>query len=106
MAEGKDIIEWCFVVGALIFGVFGFLYSVYANALFVEGPPPPIVGYLRNVCRVLIAILAILTVLAGATNYHCQQALLSWSSVSTWIIVLCFAVVTSCSLYLAYNKMR
>lgn len=105
MPEGKDIIEWCIVLGALIFGAFGFLYSVYATAQ-LEDEPPPIVEVLRTECRILSIILVVLTALAAATNVHVQSDLLSWSSVGTWIIVLCFVLVTGCSFHLAFNKMR
>ena len=30
----KDILTWCFTVAALVFGVYGFLYSTYATASF------------------------------------------------------------------------
>jgi hypothetical protein len=42
MIEPKDILEWCFVLGALDFGVFGFLYSTYATASFQATPANPV----------------------------------------------------------------
>jgi hypothetical protein len=47
---------------AILFGVFGVLYSVYALYLSMLSPedkfPPPICGTLRNLCRFLAILMA------------------------------------------------
>jgi hypothetical protein len=97
--EGKDILNWCFTLGALNFGVFGFLYTTYAAAfaqVTEDNPfPPHIVRPLKWFCRVLAGVLIILTVLAVVTSYD------AGASVSTWIIVLCFVVLAGTAVGLA-----
>jgi hypothetical protein len=101
MIDEKDILNWCFTVAALDFGVFGFLYSAYASASFQATPSnpirPPITSYLRLFCRVIVFVLAVLTVLAAITSYS------GGVGVQAWIIVFCFAVLTGFSLILAYR---
>ena len=47
----------CLGVGALLFGVFGFLYSVYAmNSNFETRPP--IVATLRKLCRIIAILIS------------------------------------------------
>jgi hypothetical protein len=51
---------------AILFGVFGVLYSVYALYLSMLTPedkfPPPICGTIRNLCRFLALLMAISTI--------------------------------------------
>lgn len=54
----------CLGVGALLFGVFGFLYSVYAMNSNVE-IRPPIVESLKRLCRI-IAVLILVNFLLSA----------------------------------------
>jgi hypothetical protein len=65
MIETKDILAWCFTVAALVFGVFGFLYSTYAAAMFQLTPkdpvPPPITKSLKLFCRAAVVVLFVLT---------------------------------------------
>jgi len=99
--EAKDILTWCFTVAALEFGVFGFLYSTYAMASFQATPQnpvrPPITQYLRSFCRALAFVLVVLTVLAAVTSYNAGVGF------QTWIIVMCFFVLTGFSVVLAYK---
>jgi hypothetical protein len=101
MMEAKDILGWCFTVAALDFGVFGFLYSTYAAASFqatLTSPArPPITQYLRLFCRAVVLVLVVLTVLAAATSYNAGVGF------STWSIVMCFVVLASFSVVLAYK---
>jgi hypothetical protein len=98
MIETKDILTWCFTVAALDFGVFGFLYSTYAAASFQADPArPPITRYLRLFCRVVTLILLALTLIALVTAY---STVVNWQ---TWAIILCFVVLTTFSLVLAYK---
>ena len=99
MVEAKDILNWCFTIAALNFGVFGFLYATYANALLEvteDRPlPPPIVKYLRRFCRAVAGIQVVLTTLAAVNSYG------TGATVSTWIIVGCFVVLTGFTVGLA-----
>jgi hypothetical protein len=101
MIEPKDILEWCFVLGALDFGVFGFLYSTYATASFQATPAnpvrPPITGYLKQFCRAVVVVLVVLTGLAAYVSY---DAAVSWQ---VWIIVACFVLLTGFSLGLLWK---
>jgi hypothetical protein len=103
MIEAKDILGWCFTLAALDFGVFGFLYSVYATASFQATPNnparPPIVHNLRRFCRAVAAVLVVLTVLSGVATYQAGAGL------QIWIIVLCIALLTAFSVVLA-SKME
>jgi hypothetical protein len=99
--EAKDILGWCFTIAALDFGVFGFLYSVYAAASFQVSPTnpvrPPITRYLRRFCQVVILVLIALTTLAAVTSYRAT------AGYETWLIIACFAVLTLFSMILAYK---
>lgn len=101
--EPKDILNWCFTVGAMVFGVFGFLYSVYATGMFQVTPerpmPPPITIYLRRFCRVIATILVVMTVMAGTTAF---RATVGWE---TWVIIVCLAALTTFSVRLAWKRM-
>jgi hypothetical protein len=101
MIEPKDILEWCFVLGALDFGVFGFLYSTYATASFQAAPAnpvrPPITRYLKQFCRAVVLVLIVLTGLAAHTSY---QAAMVWQ---VWVIVACFILLAGFSLVLVFK---
>jgi hypothetical protein len=103
MIEAKDILGWCFTLAALDFGVFGFLYSVYATASFqatTNNPArPPIVHDLRRFCRAVAAVLVVLTGLSGVATYQ------AGAGIQIWIIVLCVALLTGFSVMLA-SKME
>ena len=90
----RDILSWCFTVAALTFGVLGFLYSTYATAMFQDPDPPPITRDLRQVCQVLAGVLSVLT---GVACFNAWRAAVD---ISTWLIVLCFVVLTVFSIRL------
>jgi len=99
--ETKDILDWCFTLAALVFGVFGFLYSVFATASFQASPErperPPITAFLRKFCRVAVLVLFVLTGLAFVV---CLKSAVSWE---TWVIVTVIAILTFFSASLAYK---
>jgi hypothetical protein len=99
MPEVKDILEWCFTLAALDFGVFGFIYSTYASATFSVSPEkplrPPVVSYLVSFCQVIATILVVLTSLAAVLTYENN---LGWA---TWVLVGCLVLPTAFSVYLA-----
>ena len=85
----------------MVFGVFGFLYSVYATGMFQVTPdrpmPLPITIYLRRFCRVIVTILTAMTIMAGVTGL---RAAVGWE---TWIMIVCFAALTIFSIRLAWK---
>ncbi|SEM10039.1 hypothetical protein SAMN05518845_11665 [Variovorax sp. YR750] len=89
--------DWCFVIGSLDLAVFGFVYSVYATAMFASPTPPPIVNLLRWFARVLAGVLVVLTGLAGFT---CYEITAPWQA---WIVVSCLAAVVIFSAILAFK---
>lgn len=101
MIEAKDILGWCFTVAAITFGVFGFVYSTYAMAMFQLTPtdpiPPPITRYLKFFCRAVALVLVVLTVVSGVVSFNASVGY------SIWAIVLCFVLVTALSAGLAYK---
>jgi hypothetical protein len=101
MIEAKDILDWCFTLASLDFGVFGFLYSVYAAASFQATPEhpirPPITRYLKRFCQAVVAVLIILTLLATLTSYTAAVGF------QVWIIVACFVILTGFSLGLLWK---
>lgn len=96
----KDILEWCFVVGALILGTFGFLYNTYTSAMFAYDDVPDIVNFLCTFCRVLVLSITMLTGLAIFTSYQNN------AGIPVWIIVGCVTTVNLFSIILAFFKMR
>lgn len=94
--DGKAILDWCFVIGSLDLAVFGFVYSVYASAMFSSPAPPPIVGPLRWFGRLLASVLVVLTCLAAYTCYQIS------APVQAWIVVGCLAAVVVFSVVLAF----
>lgn len=100
MIDTKDILNWCFTLLALDFGVFGFLYSTYAMASFQATPSSPgrpaVTRYLRYFCRAVAVVLVVLTVLAALVSFKAAVGL------ATWIIISCLALLTAFAAYLAY----
>jgi hypothetical protein len=101
MIEPKDILDWCFTLASLDFGVFGFLYSVYATASFQATPEhpvrPPITQYLKWFCWAVVTVLIVLTLLAALTTYTAAAGF------QVWIIVFCFLLLTGFSTVLAFK---
>jgi hypothetical protein len=99
--EPKDILDWCFTLASIDFGVFGFLYSIYATAMFQltqSNPvPPPITRNLKNFCRAVALVLLVLTAIAVVTGYKAMVG------GTVWIIILCFVLLTGFSLSLVYR---
>ena len=95
--EAKDILNWCFTIASLNFGVFGFLYSTYAAAMLQAPAVPPITRFLREFCWTISFILTVLTGLAAYTSYFAAVG------ISTWVIVSCFIILTGYSVRLAYK---
>jgi hypothetical protein len=95
-------------IGALLFGVFGFLYSVFAMYSTYE-TRPPIAGVLRNLCRV-IAVLLLVNFLLSAYSLY---LLLPFGSPVHWpytilasgLMIIGFATA-AISLYMAFGKME
>ncbi|PZQ76394.1 hypothetical protein [Sphingomonas sp.] len=94
--DGKVILDWCFVIGSLDLAVFGFVYSVYASAMFAGPHPPPIVGLLRWFGRLLASVLVVLTCLAAYTCYRIAAPF------EAWIVMGCLAAVVGFSVVLAF----
>jgi hypothetical protein len=108
MIETKDILNWCFTVAALVFGVFGFLYSAYATASFAAaqaGSARPMVVYdLRRFCRLLAGILVVLTGLAAVSSASAGAS--AGVGPQTWIIVGCCGVLSIVSAVWAFFYME
>lgn len=96
MVDNKAVLDWCFVIGSLNLGVFGFLYSAYASAKFAS-KDSPILGYIRNFCRVLAGILAVLVGLSVYIAYG------SGFGFPAWIVVICMIVVAAFAIGLAFK---
>jgi hypothetical protein len=93
MIETKDILDWCFTLSALDFGVFGFLYATYAGAMASSAAPPPITRYLRLFCWVIALVLVVLTLVSAILSYNAQVGLAVWAIVGSLILVTGFSVV-------------
>jgi hypothetical protein len=96
MIETKDILNWCFTVAALVFGVFGFLYSTYAAANFQATPDrparPAIVKFLRVFCWAIALVLVVLTSLAAVASYEAGVGPQTWTIVGCFVVLTCFSV--------------
>lgn len=101
MIEGKDILNWCFTIVSINFGVFGFLYSIYVGATTTPTPSNPIRPFVAQrvipFCRILTAITIILTTLAGVTCVQIKAGIV------VWLILLCLAVLGIFALWLAWT---
>jgi hypothetical protein len=95
IVTNKDVLEWCFVVGALDLSVFGSIFGVYAGARFAAQTVPRIVSVLRWTCRALAFVLTILTL---TSIYICLTeniAFLAWVIVGSLALVAVFAIILS-----------
>lgn len=105
--ETKDILTWCFTVGALDFGVFGFLFSTYAAASFQADPMNPsrplITHYLKRFCQATVVVLAVLTVVAAVTLYQEGTGIATWRDVALWCIMGCFLVLLAFSVGMVWT---
>jgi heme/copper-type cytochrome/quinol oxidase subunit 3 len=89
MIEAKDTLGWCFTLGAMSLGVFGFAFSTYASALIAHPTePPPIVDSLRWFCRLLMLALIAISALTIAVAYQ------ACAPTATWVLVCVLAVTT------------
>lgn len=106
MTEYKDILEWCYVVGTLQFGVFGFLYSVFASAALGKGPRPPITIHLRRFCKMIVLVLTALTLTAGVGTYLAFEIVgVTFIGVAIWVLFANLAAVNAYAFYLAFRQM-
>lgn len=92
--DDKTLLDWCFSVGSLNFGVFGFVYSIYATASLDGKGHLEIVAILRRFCGVLAFVMTMLTIVAilAAWNISARPAV--------WVIIACFVVTSAYSVYL------
>lgn len=101
MIESKDVLNWCFTIVSIDFGVFGFLYAIYISATSSPTPERPIrPGIARRVipfCQAIASIIAVLTILSGVT------AVQAAAGVEVWIIVLCLAVLAGFTVRLSWT---
>lgn len=98
--SSKDVLELCFAMGATVFGVFGFLYSIFVSAASGVASPPPAVYALRNFSRVTAAVLLIITTLIAILSIELK---VPWSA---WVLLTCFTFLTVGALYIAFRKMN
>jgi hypothetical protein len=101
VVDAKDILNWCFTIISINFGVFGFLYAIYVSATTAPTPEKPIRSgaALRVIpfCRTLAGIIMVLTALAAIT---CVQTGVGFA---TWLIVLCLTVLAIFAVWLAWT---
>lgn len=95
-------------IGALLFGVFGFLYSVYA--MYSTGEiRPPIVKVLKKLCR-MIALLILLDFLISAYSLYLMLPFGSPASRPHTVLasgLMLLGVATSViSLWVSFKKME
>jgi uncharacterized membrane protein len=67
--------------GAILFGVFGFLYTIFATLAFNNNHRPPIINTIRLACR-LVALLCIV----NAVITLCSLVLLNDMSMNDWLV--------------------
>ncbi|MFL9994254.1 hypothetical protein PQR34_25880 [Paraburkholderia sediminicola] len=90
MIDAKDTLGWCFTLGSMSLGVFGFAYSNYASAVMMHPPgkAPAIVKSLRWFCRWLtVSLLAISCITSFSAYQSCATA-------GAWALV-CILVATT-----------
>lgn len=101
MIEAKDVINWCFTIVSIDFGVFGFLYAIYISATSAPTPEHPIrPGIARRVipfCRIITVIMSVLTILSAVVAAQDQAGF------EVWIIVTCLAVLDGFAVRFAWT---
>jgi hypothetical protein len=81
------LLGWCFSMGSLTFGVFGFIYGIYASARLSDKEHLEIVGFLVSFCTALMVVLGIETALAV---YLAIVEKVRWEA---FALVLCLLII-------------
>lgn len=93
--DGIALLGWCFSLVSINIGVFGFIYSIYANARMTQQSHLAIVDILVYFCTLLAVIIIVLTGLALYISYIEN---VRWE---VFLIIGCLAVVVAYVGYLA-----
>lgn len=94
-------------VGGILFGVLGFLYSIYAEAV-LKNPVDPagISRTIKYLCRWLIAISVLNFVSLLTSNILLIRSLGFWETVICWSLVSTMASVNTLGAWLVIRKVH
>lgn len=103
MVGPADIFGWSISLGALVFGVFGFLYAVFAAASWTVTPEhpnrPSVVHKIQRVCWILVGMLAVNALIAFTVSVQISCAAgegLLWAQTwATWVLLAAFPAVAA-----------
>jgi hypothetical protein len=105
----SDVFAAALALAALLVAVFGFLYSLYAGHLARlderTPKPPPILPYLRTMCRILSVLTALTVLVAGAAVLGLQVPSLAFPGPLAAALVFITASAAGCTIYLAFATM-
>jgi hypothetical protein len=93
----KTILDWCFVIGALNFSVFGFLYGVHSSVQINNLGHMGISHHLRMHCSIIAVLIFLLSIVAVWS----ARAITVYPVV--WIFVGCLLVTSLLAAHLAYK---
>jgi uncharacterized metal-binding protein len=95
-------------IAAILFGVFGFLYSVYAmySSQVTEENPirSPIIGPLQDFCKLLSLLIVLASVVAGISLVFLDLNLREW--ILGALLVAIVGITSYMSVNLAFRKMK
>jgi hypothetical protein len=94
-------------IASILFGVFGFLYSIYAMFISQISPenriPAPIVDTIRNFCRLLSLLIVLSTGVSAFSLFFLGLGLLDWMVGA--VLVLVIGATAGMSWSIAFSKM-
>jgi hypothetical protein len=105
------IFQSALAISAILFGVFGFLYAVFAQLVVLQDPPPILI-YLKFLCQAVATLVTISFFLAAYSLSCLIPFATSMQNISYNRTILCAGILligagsSSICLWIAFRAMR